>query len=86
MREKETKSFMQKIKDKIKKSDTFVKFLRVRDKLAERILAALLAFFDAISPCWKFLFLKTPEEIENESSQRVIQFVRKCMTSTRDKL
>ena len=74
MREKETKSFMQKIKDKIKKSDTFVKFLRVRDKLAERILAALLTSFDAIGPCWNFLFLKTPEEIENESSQRVIQF------------
>ena len=41
---------------------------KVKDKLAKQIHTALLAFFDAVGPCWNFLFLKTPEEINNEPS------------------
>ena len=57
---------MGKIKDKITKSPTFIKFLRMRDKLAERILTGLLAFFDAVSPVWNFLFLHKPGKKNDE--------------------
>ena len=55
-------SFFQRIKDRVKKSPTFVKMSDVRDKLAERILVALLAFFDFVGPVWNFLFLRTGEK------------------------
>ena len=67
MREKRKKSFLDKIRDKVKKSPTYAKLLRKRDKLADLILAALLTFFDAVSPVWTFLFVKTSDEIDHDN-------------------
>ena len=58
MREK-TKSFFEKVSDKIKSSPSYVKFLRVRDKVAAYILKGLLALFSAVGPIWNFFFLET---------------------------
>ena len=60
MREK-IKRFREKISKKISSSPTHGKFLRMRDKLADRIKNALLACFSAIGPVWIFLFVKTPD-------------------------
>ena len=69
MKEK-TKRFFEKIKS----SPSYVKFLRIRDKLAERIKNGLLAFFNAIAPVWNFLFLKrqNPDVLRTGLSQAVI--------------
>ena len=56
---------MHKIKDKMTKSPTFIEFLRMRDKLAQLTLTALVALFDAISPVWNFQFIKKPGEKNN---------------------
>ena len=60
MREK-NKGLFQKIWDKVTSSPSYVKFLRVRDKVAAYVLKGLLALFNAIGPVWKFFFLKTQD-------------------------
>ena len=78
MREK-AKAFFKNVKNKVKNklasSPTYAKFLRVRDKNAERVLTALLAFFDIVGPIWNFFFLKTPnpDKKNNENRKNVIQ-------------
>ena len=39
----------------------------VRDKVAEKMLQMILAFFACLSPCWKFLFLKSSNKMENDN-------------------
>ena len=68
MREK-IKRFFDKTSNKISSSPTYVKFLLKRDKLAERVKNALLAFLNAIGSVWNFLFLKTPDPDESDSDQ-----------------
>ena len=54
-----------KIKAKLARSPYYAKFSRVRnkvaDKVAEGILKALLATFNAIGPVWNFFFVKAPD-------------------------
>ena len=68
MREK-IKRVLEKNKQKAARSAIYVKFLQVRDKTADYMLNAILAFSDAVSPVWTFLFVKTPEEPGKESGQ-----------------
>ena len=49
------KQLYKKVKTKITSHPVYVKFIQKRDKLADRMLVALLAFFDAISPVLTFL-------------------------------
>ena len=74
MREK-IKRFREKISNKISSSPTYKKFIRKRDKLAGPMKNALLAFFNAIGPVWKFLFLKTqdPDESDTDKSSDKIR-------------
>ena len=78
MREK-IKGFFKKKSDKSSSLPIKEKFLRKRDKLAESIRISILACFNAISPVWNFLFLKTPDpdldadEPSNQISQDVIK-------------
>ena len=44
-------------------------FKRKRDKLAEPIKNALLAFFSSVGPVWNFLFLKTPDPGASDSDE-----------------
>ena len=60
MREK-IKEFFRKVGERISQTPAYAKFLKVRDKVANRILNALLVFFNAIAPCWTFLCVKTPK-------------------------
>ena len=62
------KKITRKIDKKLAKYPAYVKFLKFRDKVAECILAALLAFFDAVGPVWNFLFVKTPNPDKNGTS------------------
>ena len=48
--------FLDKYKQKIRSQ-----------RLADCILMALLAFFDAVSPVWNFFFLKEPDPDETTS-------------------
>ena len=45
----------EKVKAKVTSHPAYVKFVRKRDKLADRMLVVLLAFFDVISPVLTFL-------------------------------
>ena len=77
MREK-IKRFCEKISNKISSSPTYIKSVRKRDKLAQRIKSSLLAIFNAICPVWSFIFLKTQDPDEshvpsNEIRQDVIK-------------
>ena len=74
---KEIKRFYRKTKAKIEKKlkryPAYHKLIRVRDAIAEYIRRGLLAFFNAISPVWTFLCVKTlnPDqtaEVSNNSS------------------
>ena len=83
MREK-IKRFREKVSNKIKSSPTYKKFIKKRDKLAEPIKHALLAFFSSIGPVWNFLFLKTQDpdesdfdEANNKIRQEVIQIFQR---------
>ena len=58
MKEK-NKSFFGKLSDRIKSTASYVKFLRVRDRVAAYVLKGLLALFNAIGPVWNFFFLET---------------------------
>ena len=57
----EIKRFFQKISDKVTSSPGYVKFLRVRDKVAACVLKGFLAVLNAIGPVWNFFFLKTQD-------------------------
>ena len=57
MREK-----IKRFTEKISSSPTYAKFLRKRDKLAERIKNALLACLSTIAPLWNFLFLRKSQD------------------------
>ena len=35
--------------------------LKVRDEISEKLRLFILAFFDFLSPCWTFLFIKKPK-------------------------
>ena len=72
---KKTRNKLKKIKNKIKEkvtsSPAYVKFIRIRDKVAKCILDNLLAFFSYISPVLIFLCIKKedfdgPNDVRNE--------------------
>ena len=66
------KETRKKIHKKLAKYTVYMEFLRFRDKVAECILTALLAFFNAVGPVWKFLFVKTPNpDITSETSNKI---------------
>ena len=54
------KKVKTKIIKKLEKYPAYAKLLKVRDKVAEYILIALMAFFNAVGPVWNFLFVKAP--------------------------
>ena len=60
-----------KIKSKLANSPTYANFLRTRDKIADRIRVAILAFFDFLSPCWNFLCFATlnPDETNKAGNE-----------------
>ena len=60
MRE-QIKRFFQKVSDRVTSSPGYVKFLRVRDKVASYILKGLLALFSSFGPVWNFFFLETQD-------------------------
>ena len=73
MREK-----VKRFSEKIYASPLYLKFSRKRDKLAECIKTTILTFFNAVSPVWTFLCVKTTDESNsgepsNEISQGVIK-------------
>ena len=55
------KQFFRKTRKKLTKYPTYMQFEKVLDKVANRILAALLAFFDVISPSLTFFCTKKPD-------------------------
>ena len=55
------KEFLEKTSARIVQYPPYVKFLRLRDKLAEWIRIKILAFFSCIAPVLKILCTKTPE-------------------------
>ena len=84
---------VRKTKDSLKKrvtsSPTYKKFLKKRDKLANRIRDGILAFFSIFGPCWTFLFVKTSDsdetsEVDNEISKKVIPICDKSKKTVRD--
>ena len=56
------------ISRRVSKHSAFKTFIRQRDKVADRIRIAILAFFSAVTPLWTFLFVKTPDP-DNETGQ-----------------
>ena len=65
------KQLYNRVKTKISSHPTYVKFIQKRDKLADRMLVALLAFFDAISPVLTFLCINKVDPDE-ETGKSVI--------------
>ena len=65
----EIKQLYKKVKNKISSHSAYVKFIQKRDRLADRMLVALLAFFDAISPVLTFLCINKvdPDKKPNSS-------------------
>ena len=57
------KQFFKKTRNKLGKYPTYVQFEKILDKVASRILAALLAFFDVVSPLLTFLCIKKPDTV-----------------------
>ena len=62
-------SVKQKLLDFIEKIQQFlltlplvIAMLRLRDGISEKLRLLILAFFDCLSPCWTFLFVKTPKQ------------------------
>ena len=57
--------FLKRVRKKIHKTlleyPAYVKMLEVRDRVAKRILAALLTFFDVIGPFLTLLCTKKPD-------------------------
>ena len=47
------------------------KFAKVGDKVAECILTALLACFNAVGPVWNFLFVKKRNPDEKSASNKI---------------
>ena len=69
------KKTKENIKRKVTTSPIYVKLLQWRDKLANPILNALLAFFNCLSPCWTFLFVKRKEFVEENGARTEIQML-----------
>ena len=61
------KQLYKKVKIKVSSHPAYVKFIQKRDRLADRMLVALLAFFDAISPVLTPLCLNDPDEKADSS-------------------
>ena len=61
-----------KIHKKLLKYPAYVKFHQFRVKVTARILAALLAFFDVVSPLLTFLCIKKPDIDENETTNGIM--------------
>ena len=62
------KKVKKKIHKKLLKYPAYVQILQIRDKVNKRLLAALLAFFDAISPLLIFLCINKPDTEENRNN------------------
>ena len=65
---KETK---KKTNEKLLEYPAYAKLLEFRDKAANRMLIALLAFFDLISPLLTYLCTKKPDT-ENETNNGIM--------------
>ena len=63
-------SIFKKIDEKLAKYSAYVKFLQIRDKVAECILTALLACFNTVGPVWNFLFVKAPNPDESDEEHK----------------
>ena len=68
----------ESLKKRVTSTPTYKKFLKKRDKLANRIRDGILAFFSILGPCWTLLFVKTSDndktsEVGNKISKKVIQ-------------
>ena len=51
-----------------KKLEEYPAYVKTRDKVAECILAAFMAFFNTVGPVWNFFFLKTPYSDETSET------------------
>ena len=51
----------QKIKDYLSELPMVIALLKVRDKVSEKLLCLILAFFAFVAPFWNFFFIKTPK-------------------------
>ena len=72
-------SVKQKLRDDVKKIKQFlltlpfvIGLLKVRDDIGEKLRQLILAFFDFLSPCWTFLFIKTPKNDGTKSKNETI--------------
>ena len=62
------KQLYNRVKTKISSHPSYVKFIQKRDRLADRTLVALLAFFDAISPVLILLCINKVDPDEKADS------------------
>ena len=77
-------SVKQKLRDDVKKIKQFlltlpffIGLLKVRDDISEKLRQLILAFFDFLSPCWTFLFIKTPKNDAKKSKSETIMIEMK---------
>ena len=61
--------FMAKIKQYLMSLPFVIGLLKIRDEISEKLRQLILAFFDFLSPCWTFLFIKksNPDEYNNDN-------------------
>ena len=74
-----TGSVKQKLRDFVNKIKQFlltlpfvIGLLKVRDDISEKLRQLLLAFLDFLSPCWTFLFIKTPKNDGTKTKNETI--------------
>ena len=65
--------YKNRVKNKIKSTSTYVKISRIGHRVADRILVALLAFFNVAGPIWNFLFVKKPKPDKKPGSRYTIK-------------
>ena len=72
-------SVKRKLRDSIEKIQLFlltipfvIALLKVRDEISEKLRQLILGFFDCLSPCWTFLFIKTPKNDGTKSKNETI--------------
>ena len=66
------RDFFNKIKQFLLTLPFVIGLLKVRDDISEKLRQLILAFFDFLSPCWTFLFIKTPKNDGTKSKNETI--------------
>ena len=64
--------FFEKIQQFLLTLPFVIGILKVRDEISEKLRLLILAFFDFLSPCWTFLFIKSQKNDEPKSKNEAI--------------